>query len=178
MKLIYGLVLSVLALVAVDKTQRRGGPIESPPSFKTIGFECEDLDICWTQAGFYICAEKATFVNTELIEFGNNSIASSASCTSEEEPSFLLTFNPPMDTIAVLSLTLHPDSDLDRPQLYCWQPGELVGDESVAILFEPSQPMPLGDIYTVGTIGFATQYDGVTACRVYGIVDNFTIWSF
>lgn len=171
------LLLALLTLGIGDKSQRPrperiGEPVESPHEWQTVDFDCEPLTVCWQDAGFGYCAEDVTLVPTGLPEFGSLSIASAAPCVSDEEPSFLLRFDPPMDTIVVFGLTRHPDSDRDRVRLDCWRPGDIIGDPATAVVIEPPYPMEFGEVRPEGRLGGMTQFDGVAACRVYGILGS------
>lgn len=169
-------VISVVG--AGTKPEDRSPHREAAPvgGWEFTTFDCLHSSICWDTAGYTLCAEGAEIVDTGIEEFGDRSL-SPTTCGAADEPSFMLRFEPLMTSIMVLELTLPTDSLLDRAKMFCWADAADVGDESLAVLLEPAQPMAPGEVLTEGRMRYESGPAGFAACRIYGVVDNFAIYA-
>ncbi len=169
-------ILVLLFAVSAPKSERARPPVVAPPTASTWewsfeDFECTSATLCWTTDQYQLCFKNVVYLDTGIDEFGDRSLAPDT-CSQMDEPNLLVTFHPPMDDIMALTLTLHPDSEFDRPRTYCWGNPADVGDESKAVLLEPADPVGPDEFYQEGRVGFVTGYNGAVACRIYGVLDN------
>lgn len=175
----------LLATLGMKPAEDRGVHREAvvASAFEFTDFGCLHATLCWSTAGFDLCAEDAAIVegrlSPDVCAVEATPPSEEAGATTEAEPSFMLTFDPSMDSIFWIVLEQRVDNVRDRVRMSCWTDADDIGDDSVAVVIESAAPMQPGEVYANGRLGFLTEYAGVAACRIDGAdVVDIAIWAW